>query len=72
MEWQPIETVPEDEDVILFDKYEQPFIGRWSSRCRCFLADTSQLGIDGDATFRHDIDAQYITHWMYLPTPPKG
>lgn len=67
-EWQPIETIPEDQKVIIFDKYDGAFIG-WKMH-GIYYADTQQLSIDGDACFTHDADEKYLTHWMPLPKPP--
>lgn len=67
-EWQPITTIPEDEKVLIFDKYDGAFIG--SKRNGFYYVDTSQLSIDGDATFSHDADEKYLTHWMPMPESP--
>lgn len=71
-EWQPIETVQEDEEVLLLDSDGNIRIG------------VCIFGFDGNKLFRSDLDfgdfyaTAYFpdcltaTHWQPLPVPPSG
>ena len=54
-EWQPIETAPEDEFVLVMEP---------SGRCGgAYLLGGEWSNDEGDA--------YNPTHWMHLPTPPQ-
>lgn len=57
-EWQPIETVPLNTEVLVFIN--------WPTG--------SSMGVDeigGDGEWMIADDGEYLTHWMPLPEPPK-
>ena len=61
--WQPIDTVPEDQDVLIYVAAWGPLIARfnsefreWTSRMQCPVS----LSEETDRP----------THWMALPEPP--
>lgn len=56
------DRLPEHGDVVVvWHTYmEHPFVCQWDERSDCW--------IDGKWTFRRNT----ITHWCYLPKPPKG
>lgn len=63
--WQPIDTVPRDESILVFTARWGPIIaelssefGEWLSRMQCPVA-------------LKDEDEQ-PTHWMSLPVAPEG
>lgn len=69
MEWQPIETVPEDRYILLH--YEGPFddtsspgitVGKWLGE-RGWWTTAIWAGSSGRGT---------PTHWMPLPGPPQS
>lgn len=62
--WQPIDTAPEDHDILIYVPAWGPLIARfnrefdeWSSRMQCPVS----LAEEGDRP----------THWMPLPQPPE-
>ena len=63
--WQLIDTVPPDENVLVFTprwgaiiaEFSSEF-GEWLSRMQCPVALKD--------------DAEQPTHWMALPAPPNG
>ena len=62
-EWLPVEDrLPEHGDVVVvWHTYmEHPFVCQWDERSDCW--------IDNKWTFGRNT----ITHWCYLPQPPKG
>ena len=60
MEWQPIETVPNEAMVLVFNRN-----GRVSLEyCREIHDLIKAANIDGDDCF--------YTHWMPLPDPPNN
>ena len=62
-EWISVEDrLPEHGDVVVvWHTYmEHPFVCKWDERSDCW--------IDGKWTFGRNA----ITHWCYLPQPPKG
>jgi hypothetical protein len=63
--WRPIDTAPEDSDVLVFSPAWGALIARlnaehdeWSSRMQC---PASLAG-----------EREQPTHWMPLPPPPEG
>jgi hypothetical protein len=58
--WQPIETAPEEEDILICKLYDDG-----SSR----IEIAQREGEDWYAL--HDIVMADPTHWMPLPTPPR-
>lgn len=63
--WQPIDTAPEDRDILIYVPAWGPLIARfnrefdeWSSRMQCPVS----LAEETDRP----------THWMLLPEPPDG
>jgi len=76
MEWQPIETAPIDEDILVkCDNFGDINAGihfavvRWNDEYGVFA--------DANIDWNDDVDLdvygayQYATHWMPLPPPPK-
>lgn len=63
-EWQPIETAPRTGEYLLLGSsvHEAVIYGRWSWQTRC-----NGCWVMG----RKRIEGT-LTHWMPLPTPPKG
>lgn len=62
MQWQPIETAPRDEYVLLHVPGEGPIVGRYVPDRNLWLSDlVEQLGIGGEPT-----------HWMPLPESPES
>ena len=62
-EWIPVDDrLPEHGDVVVvWHTYmEHPFVCQWDERSDCW--------IDNKWTFGR----KTITHWCYLPQPPKG
>lgn len=55
-EWQPIETAPKDEELILAGQW---LSGRWEVRNGRWLANRWPF-----------VGFSQPTHWMPLPTPP--
>lgn len=61
--WQPIETAPKGEHVLLYDpswEGDVPniYIGGWTGSCWCVCHEA-------------DMDVIEPTHWMPLPSPPR-
>jgi hypothetical protein len=66
-EWQPIETLPDAVDALIFSRSGSYFIARWNPSAKWF--ERHEVG------FRPQIigspaDGPF-THWMPLPTPPQ-
>ena len=62
-EWQPIETAPKiDEKRILVVWLGHVQIASWNAKVSKWQEDCY-----GDFT----VDDDEVTHWMYLPEPPK-
>ena len=62
-EWKPIETAPEDSEILLWDG-KGIYIGECWPDCR---------GDDSQPYFIVlEIGQIFPTHWMPLPEPPKG
>ncbi len=62
-EWISVDDrLPEHGDVVVVwhTHMEHPFVCQWDERSDCW--------IDGKWTFGRNT----ITHWCYLPKPPKG
>jgi hypothetical protein len=60
MNWQPIETIPRDETLVLLHSEGHICIGHyWEEYDACYAI------IHGAAPL------YYATHWMPLPEPPK-
>jgi hypothetical protein len=68
MNWQPIETSPTDETVVLVWDGDSVSIARYYSLSGCWMAMAN-------GTFAYDgtesITMVVPTHWMPLPEPPK-
>jgi hypothetical protein len=63
--WQPIDTAPEDKEVLVFVPAWGAIIARyntafeeWTSRMQCPVSLSE--------------DREQPTHWMALPAPPEG
>ena len=62
-EWVSVEDrLPEHGDVVVvWHTYmEHPFVCQWDERSDCWIDDKFTFG------------RKTITHWCYLPQPPKG
>lgn len=62
-EWVSVEDrLPEHGDVVVvWHTYmEHPFVCQWDERLDCWIDDKFTFG------------RKTITHWCYLPQPPKG
>ena len=62
-EWIPVkDRLPEHGDVVMvWHTYmEHPFVCQWDERSDCWIDDKWAFG------------RNTITHWCYLPQPPKG
>ena len=62
-EWFSVEDrLPEHGDfVVVWHTYmEHPFVCQWDERSDCWIDDKFTFG------------RKTITHWCYLPQPPKG
>jgi hypothetical protein len=59
-EWQPIETAPKDEVILVYDG-DDIYMAEWDDS---FNSRGWRLYIDGARLYR-------TTHWMPLPEPPK-
>ena len=73
MEWQPIETVPLQEDVLLYDNEGNVRAGivfsRYSAtKPRAFKSDLDFGDFSASSYWPDDLTA---THWMPLPEPPQ-
>ncbi len=68
--WQPIETAPEDEECLIV--FDEPFFGRMCKEVSVgyFNSDDKQWYFASPG--RMPQKALRVTHWMPLPTPPKG
>jgi hypothetical protein len=84
MEWQPIETAPQDGKTVLLGRYNglgnwRTMRGQWMSQE--FINETWEDPDDGDPGW-HETSAEADdvpncwrtspTHWMPLPPPPAG
>ncbi len=65
LEWQPIETAPEDGTEVLASGflYDDPANGRWIEACKFWWS--------GWVLSSNDSKVYNPTHWMPLPEPPK-
>ncbi len=73
--WQPIETVPNNTDVMLYqplckEHYREEIImigqlNKWSDGT---IHGIHPTGING---YEWECDLTHPTHWMVLPEPPK-
>ena len=63
MEWQPIETAPNNEIVLLTGEMDGP--GDWRIKCG-YRDDTTRSG------WKIWGASWEPSHWMPLPQPPKG
>lgn len=76
-DWQPIETAPEDEQILVWSPAES----RWDNGMAAPVwTVVKSVMEDGEADFfiEHDGDGGYMswqsahpTHWMPLPDPPE-
>lgn len=72
MEWQPIETAPKDEKILLARAGQWVDIGEWeddrhAKKPRPYWTANREWWA-GKMAMRE----QQPTHWMPLPPPPKG
>jgi hypothetical protein len=66
MEWQPIETAPEERDVLISGwNDDTPNSGRWVALSIFDLINMKWMNPEKTSTFYPP------THWMPLPEPPK-
>lgn len=61
-EWQPIETAPKDELVLVAVEFDRP--GDWRMKVGSLSADHGTWHVYGASWTP--------THWMPLPPPPEG
>lgn len=68
--WQPIETAPRDGRGILVTFHNQ---SEEKEECGwvTHIADACEHEFEG-AGWGHSRNVTFFTHWMPLPTPPKG
>lgn len=83
-DWQPIETAPENEAVLIYDPYEHFGEGAFLSQSRpeCFVAireggrwtsDLVEFEYGWASTGSYTVTQElFPTHWMPLPEPPEG
>lgn len=66
MSWQPIDTCPNDTDVIVWDDYsKQCVVAQRSKISGCFfVADSYGFNEDGE------IPSKDVTAWMPVPAGP--
>ena len=64
MKWQPIETAPEDRDVLVWCAYEHP-----DSTVPGYCIIAMQCSPGRWLTLAGN-DVEQPTHWMELPEPP--
>ena len=64
MEWQPIETAPEGEVVLVWDADAEEFFPAE------FLSQVTGWGNPGEWMDWHGMRLLHPTHWMPLPDPP--
>lgn len=64
-EWQPIETAPKDETVLLF--WPASYVGAYVTGRRYRDGGPWKTNIDG---LIETAGGRGPTHWMPLPTPP--
>jgi len=70
MKWNPIETIPVNEPVLLFsDRSESVWVGFLDGGDEFCVAEFSKITRDIVYNFDHNANA---THWMPFPKPPKG
>ena len=71
--WQPIETAPKDEWILLCIRGFIPAVGRWQADRGVFDwvdADTMPDNRSWEAYL--DSNPEWpVTHWMPLPDPPQ-
>jgi hypothetical protein len=68
MTWQPIETAPKDEWILVFMEDEDDYMGRIHAGRHNKVAN-GHLWVIGHH-FASDLSKP--THWMPLPEPPEG
>jgi hypothetical protein len=75
MEWQPIETAPKDQDILLLIE-GKAIQGSWDAQC--FLDGRSwgpgkwdHISLPDHGCGCCSYDNEPATHWMPLPTPPE-
>ena len=66
-EWQPIETVPEDEYVLV--AYDEPFFGTMTKEVTIGVWESAEGKMMQSLPTRELLRA---THWQPLPTPPAA
>lgn len=69
MNWQPIETVPKDREIIVCGRYAPPCIVSWNKAERDFCATFQDEWVRNDEGDYHFSGP--LSHWMELPTPPE-
>lgn len=75
-EWQPIETAPKDDSLILLwtEGFSKPIIGFRNGKGWSFWDGTvmwSEQMQDDYAPLNSWVEGYGPTHWMLLPEPPK-
>ena len=85
-EWQPIETCPEDKDVLLYQPRKEEAIseahggGAYTTQSEGMVVGSIERNVTGIPIWvtpssiggwEMECDVQNPTHWMLLPEPPK-
>ena len=68
MDWQPIETAPQDESILaaLLVRNRRTRHEWWEMHLVVIDSDTAEISAETDAGW----SAGDYTHWMPLPSPP--
>ena len=70
MEWQPIETAPEEEPILLIEKYDTtPFVGYRKNGS--WFENIVNSEVVGDAYIKTSFDPEWLIGWIKLPEPPE-
>ena len=67
-EWQPIETAPKDEKVLVV--FLEPFFGKFTQETESAYYDSGS-GKWLFWLYGREIVGGGVTHWMPLPEPPE-
>lgn len=71
--WQPIDSAPKDQRILILTKDEVVFIARWAAPAgfeRFEERDGWQVFDCEDGFYSHAEDPGDVTHWTPLPDPP--